>query len=251
GGFFLRNTHQPGPADLAYTFGPAMVNWEPIAGDWNGDGIDTVGLQNPATSFFFLRNVHAAGPADEMFGYGPPGAGWMPLAGDWNGSEETTTLRLDTTAAVSVEASPLSPADARSAADAAMARWAVAGLSQSSLDRLAEIDVQVTDLRGDELGLARHGTIYVDRDAAGRGWFVDPTPAEDEEFTSVDGQLVAESGPAHARADLLSVLIHELGHELGLEHVDSDTADVMAETIALGARRVPTPQVVDRIFGEE
>jgi hypothetical protein len=46
------------------------------------------------------------------------------------------------------------------------------------------------------------------------------------------------------------VLIHELGHELGLSHSDSDH-DVMAEHLALGVRRMPTARIVDRIFGEE
>ena len=33
------------------------------------------------------------------------------------------------------------------------------------------------------LGEAVGKTIFIDRDAAGYGWFVDPTPAADEEFT--------------------------------------------------------------------
>lgn len=55
-------------------------------GDWDGDGDDTAGLYNAATSTFFLKNTNAAGAADMVFGYGPPGAGWTPVVGDWDGS---------------------------------------------------------------------------------------------------------------------------------------------------------------------
>jgi len=50
-----------------------------------GNGSETIGLYNPATSTFFLRNSNTSAPADVVFGYGPAGAGWIPVAGDWNG----------------------------------------------------------------------------------------------------------------------------------------------------------------------
>jgi hypothetical protein len=57
-----------------------------VKGDWNGDGVDTVALYNPATSFFYLKNTHASGVANDLkFSFGPAGAGWVPISGDWNG----------------------------------------------------------------------------------------------------------------------------------------------------------------------
>ena len=55
--------------------------------------------------------------------------------------------------------------------------------------------------------------IEIDIDAAGRGWFVDPTPHIDEEFDDT-GFAIAESG-----FDLQTVLSHELGHVLGFSPV--------------------------------
>lgn len=55
-----------------------------LAGDWDNNGTDTVGVYAPATAAYFLRNALAGGPADTIFVYGPTGQ--SPLAGDWNGA---------------------------------------------------------------------------------------------------------------------------------------------------------------------
>ncbi len=82
-------------------------------------------------------------------------------------------------------------------------------------------------------------TVRVDTYAAGWGWFVDPTPADAGEFTRAgDGRLMAGAGsPAAGRMDLLTVLVHELRHALGLEH---DDAAMVGELVA-GIRLLPTP----------
>src|SRR5262249_41538995 len=88
------------------------------------------------------------------------------------------------------------------------------------------------DLPGATLGLASGQTIWLDGNAAGWGWFVDRTPWEDSEFTTPGDQ--GEQG----RMDLLTVLMHELGHVLGLDH---DAGGVMAETLSPGTRLLPPP----------
>jgi hypothetical protein len=57
----------------------------PIAGDWDNDGRDTIGLYDGSTSTFYLKNSLSGGKADVKFGFGAAGAGWLPIAGDWNG----------------------------------------------------------------------------------------------------------------------------------------------------------------------
>jgi hypothetical protein len=93
--------------------------------------------------------------------------------------------------------------------------------------------VVIADLPSTEFGSYADGVIWIDSDAAGYGWFIDTTPASNEEYQVVDGVLVARSKEAIGRIDLLSVLMHEFGHVLGLNH--TKTA-LMAETLAAGVR---------------
>jgi len=80
GSFFLKNTHAGGTADITFQFGAG--GGQPVAGDWNGDGTDTIGFMTP-TGTWYLRNANAGGAADYTFSFG---AGGMPVAGDWDGT---------------------------------------------------------------------------------------------------------------------------------------------------------------------
>jgi hypothetical protein len=62
----------------------------PVSGDWNGDGVDTVGNFDQSTATFYLRNTNSIGSADLTFVFGTGGAGWLPIAGDWNGDHVDT-----------------------------------------------------------------------------------------------------------------------------------------------------------------
>ena len=79
--------------------------------------------------------------------------------------------------------------------------------------------------------------------AAGYGWFVDDSPFDSSEFTlDADGNLVAdEASEAFGHMDLLTVVMHELGHILGYEDLDADEAgnDLMGESLNDSQRRLP------------
>ncbi|HXD29652.1 MAG TPA: hypothetical protein VN643_00955 [Pyrinomonadaceae bacterium] len=58
---------------------------KPVAGDWNGDGLDTVGVyRDLAACSFFLSNNNSTVSISAANYCGPaPGS---PLTGDWNGN---------------------------------------------------------------------------------------------------------------------------------------------------------------------
>jgi hypothetical protein len=76
----------------------------PLVGDWDGNGIDTVGLFDPATCTWYLRNSLSGGYADVTFSYGDPDlthghgdANWIPVVGDWNGDRGDSSGFFDPT----------------------------------------------------------------------------------------------------------------------------------------------------------
>jgi hypothetical protein len=100
------------------------------------------------------------------------------------------------------------------------------------------IHFEILDLPGNLLGLTSHHTIQIDINAAGYGWFVDPTPRDDSEFAPTKGAPELTARPdtfAAERADLLTVVMHELAHVLGQDHADGGLMD---ELLSLGVRRV-------------
>jgi hypothetical protein len=110
----------------------------------------------------------------------------------------------------------LASPDATSALAAAIESWVASGIARSVFDGVV---VLVTDLPGGKLAeVAPDGrTIFVDDDAAGWGWHTDPT-------TPV---------PAD-RIDLLTALLHELGHIAGLDHTSAYR--VMRDVLEPGLR---------------
>ena len=61
----------------------ASAAWAPIAGDWNGDGIDSVALYDSASQTFMFDNDPDGG-VDATYTPSGAEADWLPIAGDWN-----------------------------------------------------------------------------------------------------------------------------------------------------------------------
>lgn len=82
--------------------------------------------------------------------------------------------------------------------------------------------------------------VTIDVNGAGYGWFTDTSAL-----------------PSGQRADLLTTVLHEMGHEQGLGDIsDPDFTGLMAARLPLDTRRLPYAQpgpvrAADRFFAED
>jgi hypothetical protein len=89
--WWLRNTNSAGPPDVVLNYGRGRDG--PIAGDWNGDGRDTVGVVRGPTGWL-LRNSNTSGVAEISFNYGSAQLTELAIVGDWNGDGTYTPAVL-------------------------------------------------------------------------------------------------------------------------------------------------------------
>ena len=112
----------------------------------------------------------------------------------------------------------------------AVSRWEAADLevignSGASDPTIPTPTVEIGHLEGGEVARTlTDGTVVLDPTAAGHGWFVDSTPTTDDDV------------PAD-RIDLLTVIMHEMGHAMGLGHdIVEGSPDLMDDAVDPGTR---------------
>lgn len=125
-------------------------------------------------------------------------------------------------------------------------------------------EVTITDYNSN--GTPKTATISIDDDANGIGWFIDSTPRDSSEFntTLTSTAYKATTGEAYGKYDLLTAILHEMGHALGMidgysefdqyisnsqyqltrdrDHLDSKAYpyDLMNDSQAAGVRKLPS-----------
>jgi hypothetical protein len=128
---------------------------------------------------------------------------------------------------------------------AALGRWEASGLTKEQLARLRSVSFEVADLPGWYLGEAAGSRIRVDNNAGGNGWHVDASAEGDALFGTVVSATRRYTDPASApagRIDLLTAVLHEMGHALGLNdsYLAQDRDSIMFGQLTKGERRLPS-----------
>ena len=222
-----------GTVDRQHQFGRVDVD-RALVGDVNRDNVDDI-IVHRASDSRFLIDLDNDGTLNSTFLFGASTD--FAIVGTWSGALLAAGGENQSgEPAATLTAERLAPV-----VDAAIDIWVGSGLTSDQLEQLRSVTYTVSDLPGGQLGAAVSSSIVIDTDAAGYGWFVDQTPHENEEFVDLGNQVLLTAGESAAagRMDLLTVVLHELGHLLGHGH-DADSSDVMNGWLATGVRRLPT-----------
>ena len=136
----------------------------------------------------------------------------------------------------------LTQADLDALVAVARERWEATGLTGAQLATLRRLEFAVADLPGWYLGEAGGDRIRVDNNAGGNGWFIGATAEDDAQFATKTSATRRYTDPASApagRIDLLTALLHEMGHALGLDDTYVATGSRQPDVWLPDQRRAP------------
>ena len=108
---------------MTFGYGVANSNWVPLAGDWNGSGVTTVGLYAPGSSTFYLRDSNTSGIANATIRLAVSGCRLDP----GHRRLDRLTLSASTNAAAPLSTAPTT-LSIDQATPAAVGWWLSAGL---------------------------------------------------------------------------------------------------------------------------
>jgi len=157
------------------------------------------------------------------------------------GTTDSGTTTTTPAAPTSTITHNLTQADLDQMVQAAIHRWELAGATPEQIAAMKAVSVSVSDISGLGVGDSTPGHILVSSSGAGYGWFIDATPDDDSEFEGTGTELTAAPGTMpYGHVDLLTVLEHELGHQIGLldDYNSADAADLMYGFVNAGERRL-------------
>jgi Putative Ig domain len=225
------NAHTFNSSSQVFVFG--LITDHVVIGDWTGNGVSKVGVYRdgaafnaPGTALFTLDSgarEYIPGVSQVLL-YGLDSDQFV--SGHW---AKTPPVQPEGTPQAQFAANGQGPGGVPALTEAqlqpvlqqAIAAW---GADGADVAKLESVQVQIGTLDDNLVGLTSGNEITIDPTADGWGW------------------NTALSAPTPDQMDLLTVVEHELGHELGLPDVNSATNpnDLMAATLPVGVRRQPT-----------
>ncbi|HYG75303.1 MAG TPA: putative Ig domain-containing protein [Planctomycetota bacterium] len=127
---------------------------------------------------------------------------------------------------------------------AAIERWNKTGLSSEQLAAIRATTFDIQPLAGWYLGSSKSGTVTFSRSAAGKGWYISNDPYKDSDYSTPLSSTRLGAAPGElpfGHLDLLTAVMHELGHQLGLKdtYKQGTREGIMYGYLMLGERRLP------------
>lgn len=118
---------------------------------------------------------------------------------------------------------------------------------------LSNLKYKIVRFKNDVIGryCCNSTKILFDDNGNGFGWYIDKTPETDEEYFHYNQSniLLAFSGGAMSKVDLLSIVMHEMGHALGLDD-NNDKESLMCKFSILSTRVNPSIKEWEKHIGE-
>jgi hypothetical protein len=221
------NNHQFDPGvDAVFVYG--LITDGIVIGDWNGSGTSKVGVYRdgsagfnaPGTALFSLDtngNRQFDPGIDAVFLYGFTSDQFV--AGNWKKTPPLLPAEFAANGNGPGGVPALTDPQLAPVLQQATAYWAARGYDVSNL---GAVPVHIAPLGNGLVGWTDPSGVTLSPDAAGWGWY----------------SGLAPNVPAN-QMDLLTVVEHEFGHELGLGDVDPVThpGDIMDATLPTGVRR--------------
>ena len=170
--------------------------------------------------------------------------GNLPPATRKSNSPAVASSTIEAGPAQSEDRSDLSQPELDRVVAAAISRWSATGLHDEQLATLRGLRFEVAELSDLRLGEADGNYIRVDSNAGGNGWFIDASAQGDALFAKKSSITRGYTDPASApagRIDLLTAIMHEMGHALGLNdsYLEQDRDSLMYGYLTKGERRLP------------
>jgi hypothetical protein len=237
--WYLRTEVGPGTPDAGkFQFGGA--GWKPVPGEWGANGKTTVAVFDP-TGTWYIKFSNASGAPDiTPYSYGV--GAWTPRAGNW----KVATGQLQLAQGQGPGAAPLSTATLQNVVQSALQLLRAEGIDPTVVQLLASANYQVAALPAGMLGVTYTDTasVLISADAAGNGWFMDASAQSNAEFVN-DQALPGTAAAGHA--DLLTTVLHEMGHLVGRPDVTNsfNPYDLMDQVLPNGMRRL---DALDQVF---
>jgi hypothetical protein len=227
------NGNWDGPSVDRYVPNFGWAGPQPVVGNWGPNHTTAIGVYFNGSWYLDTNGDSNWDAGDTYYSFGFPGT--TAVVGDW----QSPPLPQKASGPGPGAAVLLTQQQLSGEIQVALHLLQQAGASSDQVAELSSAQYVVGNLPGNDLGLTYRSSnvVMISASADGWGWFVDSDPGHDSYY--VNGTALPGT-PAADHMDLLSTIVHEMGHILGLPDRDLPNSSpmVMNEVLTPGTRHL-------------